>query len=139
VSQVNRSAIAQPARVRRSHQYIAAAVAMTVVATVVVGAFIVRSANAPSAISIPAAHQELVDGWLPAANAAGVARLDRVQDGYLSGLINARQGGDLADGYLSGLINARQGGDLADGYLGGLIAARSTGDLVDGWESALGR
>ena len=139
MSQVHRTAIAQPARVERSHQYIAAAVAMTVVATVVVGAFIFRSATAPSAISIPAAHQELVDGWLPAANAAGAARLDRVQDGYLPGLINARQGGDLVDGYLPGLINARQGGDLVDGYFGGLVAARNTGDLVDGWESALGR
>ena len=112
---------------------------MTLVAALIGGIVILRSSTAPRAVAISAAHEQLVDGWLPAANAAGAARLERVQDGYLSGLVNARQGGDLTDGYLGGLIAARTTGDLIDGWLPAFSGRAQGVDLRDGWESALMR
>lgn len=131
MSQINRSAIAQPARVERSNQFVVAVAAITLAAAAMIGMVLFRSA-APAAVKVPAAHEALVDGWQPAAMVAGAARLARIQDGYLSGLVNVQRG-DLADGYLSGLVGTRPGGDLTDGYLPGLTAASNAGDLVDGW------
>jgi hypothetical protein len=140
VSQIRRSTIAQPVRVERGNPHIGAAIlAMAMVAALMGGIVILRSSTTTPAVTIPAAHQQLVDGWLPAANAAGAARLERVQDGYLPGLVNPRQGSDLADGYLGGLIAARTTGDLVDGWMPAFSGRGQGVDLRDGWESALMR
>jgi hypothetical protein len=131
VSQVHRTSIAQPNRVDRTNQFVVAIAAIALAAAAMIGIVVSRAA-APAAVKAPAAHEALVDGWQPAARVAGAARIARIQDGYLSGLVNVQRG-DLADGYLSGLVGSRQGGDLTDGYLPGLTAASNAGDLVDGW------
>ena len=127
MSQINRSIVAQPIPLKEQPQRYAAAVgiAMAISAGVVAAVFIVSSLTSAPAVTAPTLQAEdlerIVDGWMPAAAEAGAARLARLQDGYLPGLVAAHNPGDAADGYLPGLLAARNSGDAVDGWEAGLL------------------
>lgn len=130
MTQVTKSTIARPIPATQSRRY-AAFVAFTagIIAAAVGGVFIVTSLTAaPTAVRTPQ-HQDLVDGWMPAVIAAEAARLAQLEDGYLPGLLAARDSGDPVDGYLSGLLAAHDLGDAGN--------PGDDGIAVDGWESGL--
>jgi hypothetical protein len=118
VSQVNRSIVAQPIPLTEHPQRHATAVGIVAAfsAAVIAAVFVVStmtSAPATTAPTMPTAHGDLVDGWMPAVVAAQAAHLSRVQDGYLPGLVASRGGGDPVDGYLPGLLAGRATEDLS--------------------------
>jgi hypothetical protein len=133
MSQVHQSAISQPIPVKKERRAGAAAFAAIIAASAIAAAFAFSTLTRPPAIVATPQHENLVDGWMPAAAGAEATRLASLQDGYLPGLVAARQDGDLTDGYMGGLISARQGERLVDGYLPGLVAGRQEGDLIDGY------
>ena len=138
MSQVHKSAIAQPIPVRRNQRFADfATVAIALAATGVATFLIVTSLSSTAAGPAATAQGDLVDGWMPAAAAAQTAHLQQVQDGFLPGLVGARAGGDPVDGYLAGLIAARGSADLVDGWMPGFSGATQSQDLTDGWESSL--
>ena len=138
MSQVHKSTIGQPIRVGQLRYAAAATLAASITAAVVAGVFIFGSlASAPAAVRTPQ-YGQFVDGWMPAAVGARVAQLQAVQDGYLPGLMSARQDGDPVDGYFPALTAAR-GGDPTDGWMPGLTGRGPGTDLRDGWEASLSR
>lgn len=119
MSQVH-STTTRPVPIEGNRLFIGAAVfAATIVLATAAGLAIFSiPAAAPTA---PSAQQEdAVDGWAPAMADRSAATLERIQDGYLPGLLATRRSGDAVDGYLPGLLSGR-----------------NTADAVDGWESSL--
>jgi hypothetical protein len=126
VSQINRSIVAQPFPLKRHSRQAAAVAISAAIAAGTVAAAVVMSALTPAttatAPNVQAEDLErIVDGWMPAAAEAGAARLARLQDGYLPGLVAAHNPGDAVDGYLPGLLAARNAGDAVDGWEAGLL------------------
>jgi hypothetical protein len=140
MAQVHRSVVAQPILLKRERYGLAAGIAAGIAAVFVAGVFIVSSiTSAPAAVRTPGSENvdQLVDGWMPAVAAAQAARLMRMQDGYLPGLLAARGSGDAVDGYMPGLLAARGSGDAVDGWASALISRSQSSDARDGWESGL--
>lgn len=138
MSQVHKSAIAQPIRVQRNHRMAEfAAGVLAIAATGVASFLILTSLSSAPAGQAAAGRGDLVDGWMPAAAAAQAAHLQRVQDGFFPGLVGARGGGDPVDGYLAGLVAGRSTADLVDGWMPAFSGANRTADLTDGWEASL--
>ena len=138
MSQVHKSAIAQPIPVRRNQRFAGfATVAIALAATGVATFLIMTSLSSAPAGPAPSAQGDLVDGWMPAAAAARAAYLERVQDGYFPGLIAARQADAPVDGYLAGLIAARGSAELVDGWMPAFRAGTAGSGPVDGWEASL--
>lgn len=138
MSQVHKSAIAQPIPVRRNQRFAEfGAVAIALAATGIATVLIVTSLSYTPAGPATTGQGDLVDGWMPAAAAAQAAHLQRVQDGFFPGLVGARNGGDPVDGYLAGLIAARGSADLVDGWMPAFSSATGSQDLTDGWEASL--
>jgi len=138
MSQVHKSAIAQPIPARRNQRLADfAAVVIALAATGVATVGILTSLSSAPAGHAETAQVDLVDGWMPAAAAAQSAHLQRVQDGFIPGLVGARAGGDPVDGYLAGLIAARGGADLVDGWMPAFSSATESQQPIDGWESSL--
>jgi hypothetical protein len=138
MSQANETTIAHPIPLDRQRRYGAAgAIAALIAAGALAGAFVISTLSS-GPLTVPSPQSErLVDGWMPAAAAAGAAHLDRVQDGYLAGLVGARSDGDLVDGFLPGLVTTQSADALVDGWMA-TIPGRSAGPQ-DGWESSLTR
>jgi len=122
MNQAHNSTITRPVTSERNGLLTGAAVfvATIVVATAAGLAIVSIPAVSPGAPSVQ--KEDAVDGWAPAMADRSAARLARMQDGYLPGLIAGRNTGDAVDGYMPGLL-----------------AGRKTGDAVDGWESSLTR
>jgi hypothetical protein len=138
VSQVSHSTIAQPIRARRNQRFgVLAPATMAITAAGVAAILIVTSFSSAPTVQTPPAHRDLVDGWMPAVAAAHAARLARMQDGYLPGLLAARDAGDPVDGYLPGLLAARGSGEAVDGWESALTGRDQSSDVRDGWESGL--
>jgi len=138
MSQVHKSAIAQPIRVQRNQRLADfAAVVIAVAATGIASILILTSLTSAPAGQAASGRGDLVDGWMPAAAAAQAAHLQSVQDGFFPGLIGARSGGDPVDGYLAGLVAARDSGDLIDGWMPAFGGATRSSDPTDGWEASL--
>jgi len=141
--QVQHSVVAQPFPMRRPRFATMTLLSAGVTIALTVGIFAIGSlTTSPSAVPAPQAqrHEQIVDGWAPAVAAAEGARLARLEDGYLAGLLTTRMSaGDPVDGYLAGLLATHASGNLVDGWLPAATIDIPSEDPRDGWEAALVR
>jgi hypothetical protein len=124
MAQVHRSIVAQPIPLKQERYGLAAAITAGIAAAFVAGVFIFSSVtSAPTAVRTPGSQNldQLVDGWMPAVAAAQAARLARMRDGYLPGLLAARGSGDAVDGWASALTSRGQSSDIRDGWESALL------------------
>jgi hypothetical protein len=125
VAQAHKGTIARP-RANTRPQFIQATNAILAVVAAGASLALVLPSLAPQAAAPTRptlTHEAITDGWMPAAAAAQAARLDRIQDGYLSGLVPAQPVEDAVDGWLPSAL-AGQSAAWA-GY---------ASDPRDGWE-----
>ena len=125
MAQAHKGTVTRPgANTRPQFVHATKAILAVVAAAVTVALLLPALAPQAAAPTRPITNnQAIVDGWMPAAAAAQTARLQRVQDGSLSGLLLAQPAIEAVDGWTPSLLSA-------DSAAAGAYEA----DPRDGWE-----
>jgi hypothetical protein len=105
---------------RHSPAFALYATLFMVVAVMSLALILAPSPTTPTVTAPTVASGDVVDGWEAGFLSAAAARLERVQDGYLPGL-------------LAGHLQR----DIVDGWMPAFFASASATDIRDGWEASL--
>jgi hypothetical protein len=98
------STITLPVPIERNRLLTGAAVFVVAIVAATAAGLAIMSAPATTLTAPSTQQQDAVDGWAPAMADRSAARLARIQDGYLPGLLGARKTGDAVDGWESSLV-----------------------------------
>jgi hypothetical protein len=98
------STITLPVPFEHNRRLTGAVVFVVAIVTATAAGLAIMSAPATTLTAPSTLQQDAVDGWAPAMADRSAARLARIQDGYLPGLLGGRKTADAVDGWESSLI-----------------------------------
>lgn len=119
---VDRNTITKPIEAaRHSPEFALYATLFIVVAVMSLALILAPSPTTAPATAPTVSSGNVVDGWEAGVLSAAAARLDRVQDGYLPGLMAANPPRDIVDGWMPAFLAGASASDIRDGWEAYLI------------------
>jgi hypothetical protein len=104
MNQVENSTIARPVPIQHHRLLTGAAVLVVAIAVATAAGLAIVSIPVKTVTAPSTPEQDAVDGWAPAMADRSAAKLAQIQDGYLPGLLGARNSGEAVDGWESSLV-----------------------------------